>query len=657
MSRREWLVAFAYTQVICLAIALVAGRDLNWDQFNYHLFAGLSVFEERLTQDFFPASIQTYFNPLVYAPFYWMVAHDFHSLAISAAHAVVHALNPLLLYAITREVMPPQVRHAKSLAAVTVALGCASNIFLAELGTTFMDLSTSVPVLIAAWLLVRQPQQPRDVWLAAMLLGVAVGLKLTNVSFLVAGVLATLVLSGTWQRAVTASARLIAGLTIGFLASYGFWGWKLLNEFGSPFFPFFNAVFKSSEYGLTSMRFDRFVPFNYSEWLTFPLRMAELKTWVYTETFAPDLRPITVIAAAVIAIAVFSWKSAFGDDESRNGETKVSGFYGQRWLCLFTLLSVIVWMKTSANGRYGVVWLMLLGPVAMISFHACTTAAAARVGLLLLLVLQTAHMLSTGLSRWNPQPWAPTWFEMAVPDKLRTQPHLYLSLGNQSNSHIAAFVHPESSFVNLVGQYSLAVDRPGGERLRKLLQSHLGQTRTLVNVSALSPIPMADGRATRQMNAALYDVGLEVDSSDCVVIYSDGGTVVDNSLEAKPVSNSSLNTSESGRRAVQACLVKTRNQDDPAREDLKRRLEPVYQAFEARCPEIFRPSGSILFIGPRIVSAYYMETGVSLYVIDGSIAYSQERQPVDTVIGKLKDASADIENFECKLPRNGSREF
>jgi hypothetical protein len=52
-----------------------------------------------------------------------------------------------------------------------------------------------------------------------------------------------------------------------------------------------------------------------------------------------------------------------------------------------------------------------------------------------------------------------------------------------------------------------------------------------------------------------------------------------------------------------------------------------------------------------------METGVSLYVIDGSIAYSQERQPVDTVIGKLKDASADIENFECKLPRNGSREF
>ena len=51
------------SSLACLAWSWWAGRDLNWDQLNYHFYAAYHFLDGRLERDFMGASIQGYLNP------------------------------------------------------------------------------------------------------------------------------------------------------------------------------------------------------------------------------------------------------------------------------------------------------------------------------------------------------------------------------------------------------------------------------------------------------------------------------------------------------------------------------------------------------------------------------------------------------------------
>jgi hypothetical protein len=53
---------------LTVGMALQMGRDLNWDFLNYHAYAALLTQVDRLSQDYFPAGLQGYLNPLPYLP-------------------------------------------------------------------------------------------------------------------------------------------------------------------------------------------------------------------------------------------------------------------------------------------------------------------------------------------------------------------------------------------------------------------------------------------------------------------------------------------------------------------------------------------------------------------------------------------------------------
>src|SRR6516165_1078579 len=75
----------------CLLWSWWAGRDLNWDQLNYHFYAAYQFLDGRLEKDFMAASIQGYLNPLAYIPFYLMVRAGWHSLLIGSVLALLHS--------------------------------------------------------------------------------------------------------------------------------------------------------------------------------------------------------------------------------------------------------------------------------------------------------------------------------------------------------------------------------------------------------------------------------------------------------------------------------------------------------------------------------------------------------------------------------------
>src|SRR5262249_41014709 len=81
--------------------------------------------------------------------------------------------------------------------------------------------------------------------LAGTLLGMSMGLKLTNCMFVLG-------LAVAWLWRFNFSVRyfgggIMAGLGIilGFLIVDGWWAWRLWTEFQNPLFPFYNEIFKS----------------------------------------------------------------------------------------------------------------------------------------------------------------------------------------------------------------------------------------------------------------------------------------------------------------------------------------------------------------------------------------------------------------------------
>ena len=73
---RTWMVRL----LVCLtplafgAYALWVGQDNSWDLRNYHYYNPFAFLTGRLGYDVAVSHVATYYNPLMYIPFYWAVS-------------------------------------------------------------------------------------------------------------------------------------------------------------------------------------------------------------------------------------------------------------------------------------------------------------------------------------------------------------------------------------------------------------------------------------------------------------------------------------------------------------------------------------------------------------------------------------------------------
>ncbi|MBX9711072.1 MAG: hypothetical protein K2X60_08565, partial [Xanthobacteraceae bacterium] len=141
--------------IVCPMIAgaiytLIAGEDVNWDWQNYHEYNVWAVLKGHYDIDVQPAGFQTYFNPLVYFPVYWLR----HALAAPYGLAVigaVHGLNLSLIYYFSRVILGHSTSALTLAASVLIAL--VGPMTISEVGTSFSDILTALPI-IAGFLLI-----------------------------------------------------------------------------------------------------------------------------------------------------------------------------------------------------------------------------------------------------------------------------------------------------------------------------------------------------------------------------------------------------------------------------------------------------------------------------------------------------------------------
>ena len=386
------VAALALFPIGCALAALAIGQDANFDLLNYHYYDPYAFLHGRLAIDVIPASLQSYLNPLVDLPFYFLMNHTPPRVEAAIVGAV-QGLNLVLVYLIAR-----RVARSRAIAlAAALAAGVAGG-FASELGNSMGDTIVSIPLLAGVLCAVvaveratdgrgpapaappaRRGARARGAWLgrapdtrwwvaAGALAGVGAGLKLSELATTVGVAVASACAAGPWRAHVRRA--LATGLaTAGGLAlTAGYWTLHLWLAYGDPllFDPASSAIFPTRYLPRTVETGAGFLPPTLADalvyplyWLAHPLAVAEIPIRELSIPIAYVLCAALVLVLAVrpLARAVTGRAVRAGapGTDARERET-------DRVLIVVFAVSIAIWTKQLGVYRY-LVPVELLAPL------------------------------------------------------------------------------------------------------------------------------------------------------------------------------------------------------------------------------------------------------------------------------------------------------
>jgi hypothetical protein len=411
-----------------------AGEDVNWDWQNYHEYNVWAVITGRYGIDALPAGFQTYFNPTVYFPVYYLR----HLLPLPYGPMIlgaVHGLNLLLIYFLVRVLMK-EAATASAIGA-SILIAAVGPMTLSEVGTSFSDILTALPILAGCILILSAEGRHARYVLAGLLIGAAVGLKLTNVVYALGAAAAVLAAS----RPLKATLCLGVGGAVGALATGGAWGLMLWREMGNPIFPLFNAVFQSPE----------LVPMNIMDWQFLPKGLLDALAYPFYWLVGDNRSSEYPFRDARFAVATVLIVLGIG-----RGLITRTDIFTRRdtQFLLFFAVSYAAWLAVFSIQRYAIVLELLCAPLIVLLIHRCIAGAPGSASLRASSARMNAMMLTVALAialwsqpgDWFRRPWSNPYNPTI--SKSLEQPAVYL-LVDKPLAYIAPRLPPESRFYQI----------------------------------------------------------------------------------------------------------------------------------------------------------------------------------------------------------------
>lgn len=588
-----------YVYAACTIIAVAAnyafGKEMAWDLLHYHFYAGFSALNDRFEQDYFAAGPIGYFNPYAYVPFYVLVRLGLPALAVGSILAIVHSAVLWLTYELACRVSPSEQRKERFFfgACVTV-LAFMNPVLLQQIGTSFSDITTTVPVLGGWLLLVQAVLRPRakPVIFAAMLLGFATALKPTNGLYAVAACFLLAFMPLPIVGRIRALIYFGATGAASFALTAAPWSFRLARRFGNPLFPFLNSVFKSPEIPIGSAKHYRFIPDSLTDALLRPFAMTGTDNMIAEELAAPDVRYALLLVVFLISVIVWIWRSRTHTAVSPATAASKSVDRALVGLGFGFTFAWIVWLDNSGNIRYFLPMASVATVLAVaLLFRLLVNHTLGRNGILLALLVAQGTALVLGTEyRWNKAPWGGHWFNVDIPAKLANQPNLYLSIGAQSNSFIVPFLAKGSGVINFAGGYALGPDGANAARVRDMIARNTPHLRVLVGGDQIYADSALRTPRLSDVDDALGTFDLRVDMTDCETITVRGlrpmvWWPLESSAPAPPAAVGKFKYTS--HLASCHLVADTR---DRSREIAERRtVDVVLDRLEDACPALFQP--------------------------------------------------------------------
>jgi hypothetical protein len=595
----------------CVALALacnyVLGKDMSWDTLNYHLYLGFSALNDRFGQDYFAAGPLAYLNPYAYMPFYAMVGAGLPALVICSVFAAAHSIILWLTFELGVAVCPSADGRTRVFAgSCAVALAFMNPILMQQIGSCFADITTA-ELAFGGWLLlagaVRVPRIS-PVICAGLILGAASALKLSNALSAISAFAMFAMLPLGWRGRIRHGCLYGVSLGVGFAVVAAPWSYRLAKIFGNPMFPMFNNVFRSPEFTTESMgSANRFIPESIGDALWRPFAMIDPVRMVHEELSAPDPRYAILIALIILLVLRWAWgrlrkASPSPSDPQLNESTRVVASLG----CGLGL-NWILWLQVSGNSRYALTMACVAAAVIVgMLFRLFESRPKVRNYILAgILVCQAVQLFVGAEYRWNGVPWGGQWFDVSVPEKLKMQPNLYLSLNTQSNSFLAPFLAKDSGLVNVGGGYILDPDSANGARVVALIRRFSPNLRVAFLTS--KPYENAGHPApSPPVDEALIGYGLRPDMADCATITVHG---LPPELEIRYQTSLPQEPQNRDTTYVATCRLIPDTTDRSALIARQRAVNLVFDRLEDACPKLFRPR--------RLATAHYGDVWRRLY--------------------------------------------
>ncbi len=493
------------TVVIGVLVATVMRQDFNWDLQNYHLYNAHALLGDRYSLDLAPAMLQSYFNPLLDVPHYWLsVVQNWNARWVAFVTGCFHGLAAAALFFVARRSLPSEQSTGASALLVTV-LGCLTSSFIMGVGTTIGDNSTSVLVMAALALVVAESSMgdAREMRLARIAIaglfaGNACGLKLTAAPFAVALMASVAVVTDSeWRTRALRAVIFAIACVVGMAISGGWWYSFLWDTFGNPLFPQFNQIF-GSPLAASVMYGDpaAWQPRSLLEALTFPFVVAGNPIRISEVEVRPFIWPIVyVIALGALALsAVRKFGSSKQPQPSRAREVEYS--QAQRVVLTFALVSYIVWMFAFGIFRYTVALELLLPLVVWIMIDKLPLSSGWRISVMALTVSTSMLALMQPASHERVE-FAKKSYRIETPRIEHPQSTTVLLVGDVPMAWLltgfpkqVAFIGLANNFPESAGYVARANDmlRNRGGKVLALLRSGTSSNDAVVDLAYRSAV-------------------------------------------------------------------------------------------------------------------------------------------------------------------------
>ncbi|MEL6857430.1 MAG: hypothetical protein AAFO74_03530 [Pseudomonadota bacterium] len=352
-----WQVWAVWVAVFALYSAFLP-RDAGYDIAHYHLQNGWSALHGRLDQDLAPADFHSFVNP-VHSMLVWSLIERLPGPIVMALLSPIHAFILPVLYALGARVLE---RLEINLDPLVLMLVAATG-YLA-LGNTLMHASVGndhwgvLAFLIALVLLIGERGQGptwKNLALGSLILGAAVGMKVTNSVYVPGYAIAVMVLSPSWTDRFKASAICAGAGVLGIALLGGWWAWTMWEMFGNPVYPNLSVAFGSSPLSPDeAFRDERYLPVNIFDLFARPFFFSFDTSLIY-EFALVDLRFLVGYLAVAFALgwmARTALRGAAWPKGTRLVAALSAGF----------LASFVVWSELFSIMRYAnALW--IIGPL------------------------------------------------------------------------------------------------------------------------------------------------------------------------------------------------------------------------------------------------------------------------------------------------------
>ncbi|MDR3629660.1 MAG: hypothetical protein P4L42_04925 [Desulfocapsaceae bacterium] len=466
----------------CLALFL--GQDANWDLRNYHFYNAYSFLFNRFDFDVVPAQLATFYNPLLYVPFYKLVT-SVPPMVVGFVMGAVQGLNFPILIGIVRCTAGPQ-RESWWRSYLVAAVGVLGAGNISETGTMFADNLLSLLVLGVLWLFLanyrfmterKMSDAFRLLGFGGFLMGAAAGLKQTAVIFPVGWCLALLIIPTSFWRRIFLAFFFGIGVLAGIASTGGFWMYGLWVRFANPLFPYFNQIFHSPMASITDYRDARFLPANLLDALLFPFIFL-LDPHRTGEISFRDLRFAVFLVVLALALFFLLWRRLRPGQATgmivKSGSDAERIRFSRFYLLVGALAAYCVWLKLFGIYRY-LLPLEMLAPLGILllirTFPWRPTLqdwAAALCAVLILATLQPGN--------WGRVAWGKAYFGFKTPPLKDPANAMVLMTGLDPISYVIPFFPQTVRFLRIESYFTKPKDIPNGFdlRMQKLIADHRG---------------------------------------------------------------------------------------------------------------------------------------------------------------------------------------